>query len=78
MTHWGSPQAASRRTARLALTPNAVLSLGLSPIRVDASTIHMLYGRPPVAPPSFSQMSIAAAAPAAFDALTGGFMNGGS
>src|SRR5580698_3147993 len=29
MTRGGSPQAASRRTARLALTPNAVLSLGL-------------------------------------------------
>jgi hypothetical protein len=29
MTHCGSPQAASRRTACLALTPNAVLSLGL-------------------------------------------------
>jgi len=29
MTHGGSPQAASRRTARLALTPNAVSSLGL-------------------------------------------------
>ena len=29
MTHCGSPQAASRRTARLALTLKAVLSLGL-------------------------------------------------
>src|SRR5580700_7562253 len=29
MTHCGSPQVASRRTARLALTRNAVLSLGL-------------------------------------------------
>src|SRR3984885_11251190 len=29
MTHGGSPQAASRRTARLALTPNAVSSFGL-------------------------------------------------
>jgi hypothetical protein len=28
-THCGSPQATSRRTARLALTPHAVLSLGL-------------------------------------------------
>src|SRR6202021_2112510 len=29
MTHGGSPQAASRRTARPALTPNAVSSLSL-------------------------------------------------
>ena len=62
-----------------ALTPNAVLSLGLlsSDPRRRVDHTHALW-KTACSSPFVLPMSIAAAAPAAFDALTGDFMNGGS